>query len=119
MVSHLVESNASRRTLLARATDGSLPLHSVMRYQAPEAMVLTLLGGDEGHCTLLEPDAHGQIPLHAACRNGARLEVINMLLRRNGGMLMVMRVLLTKLTFVPPLPSIRHPSEMHLVAIVV
>ena len=67
MVSLLVEIDASRRTLLARATDGSLPLHSAVRYQAPEAVVVTLLGGDEGRCALLEPDAHSQLPLHAAC----------------------------------------------------
>ena len=77
VVSLLVESDASRRTLLARATDGSLPLHSAVRYQAPEAVVVTLLGRDEGRCALLEPDGHSQLPLHAACRNEARPYVID------------------------------------------
>ncbi len=53
-------------------------------------MVLTLLGGDKGRCVLLEPDAHGQLPLHATCRNGAQPDVIDMLLGRNGGMSTVM-----------------------------
>jgi hypothetical protein len=93
VVSLLVKSDASRRTLLARATDGSLPLHSAVRYQAPEAVVSTLLGGGEGRCVLLKPDVQGQLPLHATCRNGARLDVIDMLLGCDRGM---------SSTFVPP-----------------
>ena len=63
--------------MLARATNGSLPLNSAVRYQALAAVVSTLLGGDKGRRALLEPDAHGQLPLHAACRNEARPYVID------------------------------------------
>ena len=51
----LIKIDGSRRTLLARATNRFLPLHSVVRYQAPETVVLTLLGGGRG--TLCAPRA--------------------------------------------------------------
>ena len=47
---------------------------------------------------------HGQLPLHAACRNGARPNVIDMLLGRDEGMSTVMWASLMKSTFIPPPP---------------
>ena len=91
VVSLLVKSDASRRTLCARATNRSLPLHLAVRYQAPVCVVETLLVGDEGRPALLERDTHGQLPLHVACRNGTRPDVIDMLLGRDGGMSTVMQ----------------------------
>lgn len=79
----LVDSDSSKRTLLTKAANGSLPIHAAVRYKAPEGVVRLLLEGNEGRSTLLEADVYGQLPLHAACRNEACPEVIDLLLRHD------------------------------------
>ncbi len=71
--------------------NGSLPLHLAARYRAPVCMVMMLFESAEGRCTLLEPDAHGQLLLHTACRNGVHPDVIDLLLRCDEGKFTVMR----------------------------
>ena len=81
----------SKRTLYTKVDNGSLPLHSAVRYQAPAGVVMLLLESAECRCTLLESDVFGQLPLHAACRNGAHPDVIDLLLRYDEGKSTVMR----------------------------
>jgi ankyrin repeat protein len=52
---------------------------------------MLLLESAECRCTLLESDVYGQLPLHAACRNGAHPDVIDLLLRYDEGKSTVMR----------------------------
>ena len=91
VVKLLVDSDSSKRTLYVKADNGSLPLHSACRYQAPASVVMLLLESNESRRTLLESDVYGQLPLHAACRNGAHPDVIDLLLRYDEGKETVMR----------------------------
>jgi hypothetical protein len=85
VVKLLVESDPSKSTLYVKADNGSLPLHSACRYQAPASVVMLLLDGDVCRRTLFASDVYGQLPLHAACRNGAHPDVIDLLLRYDEG----------------------------------
>jgi hypothetical protein len=84
-------SNASKRMLYIKGDNGSLKLQLAVRYQAPTSMVMLLLESAEGWCMLLESDAYSQLPLHAMCRNGAHLDMIDLLLRYDEGKSMVMQ----------------------------
>ncbi|KAL9188909.1 hypothetical protein ACHAXT_011399 [Thalassiosira profunda] len=81
VVQLLVDSDRSGKTLFTKADNGSLPIHSAVRYGAPASVVSLLLENKESRRTLHEPGFYGQLPLHAACRNGARPEVIELLLK--------------------------------------
>ena len=80
VVELLVNSDSSKQTLYTKADNGSLPIHTAARYNAPASVISLLLGSVESRKTLLEPDVFGQLPLHAACRNGASPDVIGLLL---------------------------------------
>lgn len=80
VVELLVNSDSSKRSLYTKADNGSLPIHTAARYNAPASVIALLLGSVESRKTLLEPDVFGQLPLHAACRNGASPDVIALLL---------------------------------------
>lgn len=78
VVKLLVDSDVSKKTIHTKADNGSLPLHTAVRYGAPVAVVQLLLENNEQ--TLLETGYYDQLPLHVACRNGATPDVVQLLL---------------------------------------
>ena len=83
VVKLLVDSDVSKRTLHTKADNGSLPLHTAVRYGAPPSVIELLLDGDYDKSTLFQSDCYGQLPLHAACRNGASPAIIQLLLHHD------------------------------------
>jgi hypothetical protein len=78
VVKLLVESDASQETLHTKADNGSLPLHTAIRYKAPVNIIHLLI--DKNESTLLEPGPYNQLPLHLACRNTVTADVLKLLL---------------------------------------
>lgn len=78
VVKLLVDSDPTKETIHTKADNGSLPVHTAIRYKAPADVIQLLLNNNES--TLLQPGPYNQLPLHVACRNAATPDVMQLLL---------------------------------------
>ena len=78
VVKLLVDSDPTKETIHTKADNGSLPIHTAIRYKAPADVINLLLCDNES--TLLEPGPYNQLPLHVACRNAVAPDVLRLLL---------------------------------------
>jgi hypothetical protein len=76
----LLESDADKKTILAKDRRGRLPIHWACWNNGPVEVMRLLLDSDGDKKTILEKDHGGRLPIHLACWKNASVELIQLLL---------------------------------------